>query len=463
MNKTILTEIIYYSLFGKKFIKDKIIIDLLPKNTFGVFSTIRRHNKLQKWPVDIHGCIGYWSNDFSILSQTQLYEKLLSVSHDSMWNDNRKTYFDSIYNDTKSYLEIEFMLYPKYEIDNNGNIPKLNKKYDNSKYGIIVKDDNGYRATYLPNVFNNISWKEITNSVKQKAGITNNKVSYYAYKIKKIRKRIIDILKDGIFGYYSIKYYTQFLLSNAIYTKEFPFPYVIKNNEIIYSNEQVRNISCFNELINYYTLYNDLLTNTQLNKIKNIILSYLKNINNYSSQALSFLGNTITFFKINNNLKKQFCTKLKNSLTKAENEFEKPELIIGLKDANCDINYEEIIKTIYFDEKSSIFHMNWVIQTFSKFNIKLKNKLIKIFIKKVNTIINNIDNEETNSIAVSFEACSFLLYNNKILNYAFQLWISLEKRRTYNMLYSFINNNESRIDISGHINNGFYNINLFYK
>ena len=462
MNKTILTEIIYYSLFGKKFIKDKIIIDLVPKNTFGVFSTIRRNNKLQKWPVDIHGCIGYWSNDFSILSQIKLYEKLLSVSHDSMWNDNRKTYFDSIYNDTKSYLEIEFMLYPKYEIDNNGNIPKLNKKYDNSKYGIIVKDDNGYRATYLPNVFNNISWLEITNSVKQKAGIKNSKVSYYAYKIKKIRKRIIDILKDGIFGYYSIKYYTEFLLSNAIYTKEFPFPYVIKNNEIIYSNEQVRNISCFNELINYYTLYNDLLTNTQLNKIKNIILSYLKNINNYSSQALSFLGNTITFFKINNNLKKQFCSKLKNSLTKAKNEFEKPEIIIGLKDANCDINYEEIIKTLYFDEKSSIFHMNWVIQTFSKFNIKLNNKFIKIFIKKVNTIINNIDNEETNSIAVSFEACSFLLYNNKIMNYAFQLWISLEKRRTYNMLYSFINN-ESRIDISGHINNGFYNINLFYK
>ena len=463
MNKTILTEIIYYSLFGKKFIKDKIIIDILPKNTFGVFSTIRRHNKLQKWPVDIHGCIGYWSDDFSILSQTQLYEKLLNVSHDSMWNDNRKTYFDSIYNDTKSYLEIEFMLYPKYEIDNNGNISKLNKKYDNSKYGIIVQDDNGYRATYLPNVFNNISWEEITNSVKQKAGITNNKVSYYAYKIKKIRKRIIDILKDGIFGYYSMKYYTQFLLSNAIYTKEFPFPYTIKNNEIIYSNEQVRNISCFNELINYYTLYNDLLTNTQLNKIKNIILSYLKNINNYSSQALSFLGNTITFFKIKNNLKKQFCTKLKNSLTKAENEFEKPELIIGLKDANCDINYEEIIKTLYFDEKSSVFHMNWVIQTFSKFNIKLNNKLIKIFIKKVNTIINNIDNEETNSITVSFEACSFLLYNNKILNYAFRLWISLEKRRKHNMLYSFINNNESRIDISGHINNGFYNINLFYN
>ena len=75
---------------------------------------------------------------------------------------------------------------------------------------------------------------------------------------------------------------------------------------------------------------------------------------------------------------------------------------------------------------------------------------------------NNIDNEETNSIAVSFEACSFLLYNNKILNYAFKLWISLEKRRKHNMLYSFINN-ESRIDISGHINNGFYNINLFYK
>lgn len=462
MNKTILTEIIYYSLFGKKFIKDKIIIDLLPKNTFGIFSTIRRHNKLQKWPIDIHGCIGYWDNDFSILSQTRLYEKLLSVSYDSMWNDNRKTYFESIYNDTKSYLEIEFMLYPKYEIDNNGYIQKLNKKYDNSKYGIIVQDDNGYRATYLPNVFNNISWLEITNSVKQKAGIKNSKVSYYAYKIKKIRKRIIDILKDGIFGYYSMKYYTQFLLSNAIYTKEFPFPYTVKNNEIIYSNEKVRNMSCFNELINYYTLYNDLLTNTQLNKIKSIIIYYLKNINNYNSQALSFLGNTITFFKINNNLKKQFCTKLEKSITEAENEFEKPELIIGIKDANCDINYEEIIKTIYFNEKSSIFHMNWVIQTFSKFNIKLKNKLIKIFIKKVDKIINNIDNEETNSIAVSFEACSFLLYNNKILNYAFQLWISLEKRRTPNMLYSFINN-ESRIDISGHINNGFYNINLFYK
>lgn len=85
MNR-VLTFVMYYSLFGKQLYEDDIeIIKSCPKETFGVFSIIRRANKLKSYPIDIHGCIGYWNENFDTLSPETLYNNLLRVSYDSMW------------------------------------------------------------------------------------------------------------------------------------------------------------------------------------------------------------------------------------------------------------------------------------------------------------------------------------------------------------------------------------------
>ena len=121
-NINLTTFLIYYSLFHKKLFDDhnvNNIIKKLPKNTFGVFTTIRRFNKIKEWPEDIHGCIGYWDNNFNTLTQENLYTNLLRVSHDAVWTDSRKQYFSPIETEPNSFIELDFMLNPIYKIDNN--------------------------------------------------------------------------------------------------------------------------------------------------------------------------------------------------------------------------------------------------------------------------------------------------------------------------------------------------------
>ena len=68
IDNNLITSILYYSLFKKKMMMDENqIMKYLPKNAFGIFSTIRRAHKIQTYPFDIHGCIGYWNNNFTNL------------------------------------------------------------------------------------------------------------------------------------------------------------------------------------------------------------------------------------------------------------------------------------------------------------------------------------------------------------------------------------------------------------
>ena len=90
---------------------------LFPENVFGVFTTIRRFHKLKSYPIDIHGCIGYWDNNFNILTKRDLFSNLLDVSYKSIWSDNRNQYFTPIETDPYSFFELDFMIKPLYKID----------------------------------------------------------------------------------------------------------------------------------------------------------------------------------------------------------------------------------------------------------------------------------------------------------------------------------------------------------
>ena len=173
----------------------------IPNNLFGVFVTIHRFTKLTDYPYDIHGCIGYWDDNYQTVSSKMIYDKIMSVSLDAMYNDNRRTYFPPIETDPRSSIEINYMQKPLYKIDSvSGLIPDLGIYFNNNKFGLIVHHPNGNRATYLPKVFEKITWNGIKESLESKAGISstnNNNIEFYAYKTKSISRSFIKILSKS--------------------------------------------------------------------------------------------------------------------------------------------------------------------------------------------------------------------------------------------------------------------------
>jgi AMMECR1 domain-containing protein len=458
MNNNLIICVMYYSLFHKKLTNNESeIIKYLPNNVFGIFSTIHRFRKINTFPYDIHGCIGYWDKNFNTLNKKILYDNLLRVSYDSVWTDNRYQYFTAIETDPESTLELNFMLNPIYNIDkNDGIIIQLNTKFNNKYYGIIIQTkDKLKKATYLPNVFPNISWKKMIISLKNKANITSNEFELFAYKITQIKSQFITLLTNKIFSYICIFNFSRLLIDNMKLNSEFPFMYECTNNTFVWNTkDDVRNISTISEVFKYIYFYQEIATNKEYRKIKQKILDILKNIHQYSSQSLSFLGYIYPLFNID---KSFFCKKLLETLPYAENDFEKPEIIIGLNKAGCNIK----TNSLSYNLSDSIFKMNWVIQAIISNNKIPSQKLIIILENKVDDILKNKKNIETNFIAVAFEALCFAyksLSNNLLLNKIFELLFELEQRKNcYNTLYTFLNKT-SRIDITGHIMNGLFQL-----
>jgi hypothetical protein len=465
---TLMTFIMYFTLFNKKLFDDeKRIIQYFPKNVFGIFSTIRRSQKNKSWPEDIHGCIGHWDTNFNTLDAKSLYDNLLRVAYDSMWVDNRKQYFKPIETDPYSFQELDFMMNPIYSIDkSNGIIKQLNIPFTNDKFGIIIQtNDNMQRATYLPNVFPNISWKSMVGSIKDKAGITSDDFDLYAYKIIQIKSRLITLLINDTFSHINILNFTRLLLNNAKPKLKYPYIYSCKNNILEWNNDDdVRNISTLGELFNYIYLYPDVATQHELEIIKQKITQILNEPQQYNSQALSFLGNICAMYDIN---KEAFCKKLLKDLPQADDEFGKPEIIIGLNKAGCLVNKDKYQQQLTFNSNDSIFKMNWTIQTIISFNIKPSNDLSIILENTIDNMLKNKNKQspETNFYAVAFESLCFLyrsLGKKSLLDKIFGLFYELENRKDcLNTLYTFTDGT-ARVDITGHINNGLIELHRNY-
>ena len=453
-NDDLMTFVMYYSLFHKQLIGNETdIVDFFPKNVFGIFSTVRRARKIKSYPVDIHGCIGYWDINFNTLNKTTLYNNLLRVAHDSVWTDARNHYFLPIETEPETALELDFMLNPIYSIDTkSGVIVKLNTPFTNKKFGIIIQTtDKSQKATYLPNVFPNISWKNLIISLKNKANITSTDFELFAYRITQIKSKYINILTGDFFGYNCVFNFSRLLIDNMKLNLKFPFIYSYRNNILEWNaNDNVRNISTLGDIFKYINLYPDTATKTEFKNIKQKIFYILQNIDRYDSQSLSFLGYVYQLFDMDRD---PFCKKLLESLPFAENEFEKSEIIIGLNKAGCNIGEYSPV----FNSSDSIFRMNWVIQSMISCNKKPSNKLIIILENKIDDILKNKKNIETNYIAVAFEALCFVCKRHvkmTRLNKLFGLLFELEQRRNcHNVLYSFLDET-SRVDITGHVMNG---------
>lgn len=192
IEKKLVLNIFNHDESEKKYLKG------IPDKCFGVFVTVRRGKKLKTWPIDIHGCIGYWDYNYKILKKEEIYDHLLSVGKSAMFDDNRRQYFPAIETDKKAVIELDFMMSPLYNIDSkSGMIQTLNISFDNNKFGIIV--DGPQRATFLPKVFPKISWDKIKLELLAKAGINpkiegNYSIKFYAYEIKQKKIQISDVL-----------------------------------------------------------------------------------------------------------------------------------------------------------------------------------------------------------------------------------------------------------------------------
>lgn len=168
---------------------------------FGVFVTIRRSQKLPDYPEDIHGCIGYWDNDYKAITKESLFQHMIDVGKSALYNDNRRTFFPPVETDLETIVEVDFMLLPTYSINSKtGIISKLEIPFNNTEFGLIVDSSSGPRATYLPHVFENKSWKWIKNSLIDKAKtINNNTVNrYLAYKIIQFKYKLFEMTPDNI-------------------------------------------------------------------------------------------------------------------------------------------------------------------------------------------------------------------------------------------------------------------------
>lgn len=449
----ITTDAIYYALFRQKLFDDKMMIQRMPPKNFGVFTTIRRSQKIESWPEDIHGCIGYWDEDFKELTKEELYENLLRVSYDAMWNDRRRSYFGPIEDDPNTLLEIDFMKQPLYTIDKRGKVLPLNQRFDNDKFGIIIQSKDGSKkSTFLPHVFEGIPFERIVTLIKDKAGIKDNDFDLYAYQIEQLKAPLLSLLTQPIFGDANLFQFSRLLVNNMRPELKYPLPYLCKDDFLEWeSDDEVRNIATLSDLLRYSTLYPELLTPKELKFLEERVFEILDNLDNYSSQALSFLGPIYSLYERKD--KDKFCQKLLTDLPSSEEEFARSEIILGLTKAGCNLNLSQYLPP--FTSNDSIFKINWIIQAMESLNEKIPPELIQLLLRRVDEILSK--KSETNYLAVAFEALAFAYSSTKdptLLEKAFKLLFELDKRKScYNTLYAFLDGS-SRVDITGHVNNG---------
>ena len=467
----------------------------IPPNSFGVFVSIKRHHKLPNYPYDIHGCIGYWNPDFKPASNELLYQKALEVANNA-YNESRSKYFTKpLKYDLLSTIEAYFMLNssesPILKIDaNTGIILGQNNRqhmFNNRDYGLIVQNNRGYRATYLPEVFPDTDWSVIKRDINQKAGISNRNnrsrnsnsnnsnnsnnrtkkanssksdIKYYAYSTKLIKMSLIDFLKGFMLDKNVVNImragFCKFV-ENTYATHKF-IPYSVSGDIIeINKNEDIRNISTIRSIIDYNRLlskvqYSHKLEQDLYDNIQYYVDIYMGDENSLSEQAISFLAPFIPSIK-----SKQLCDRLMRKITSdssanvvvVEREFELGEILLALLDKckhKIDKNKRISAKIMeYYDQPiKSVFQFNWDSQVLRKMGFP--NKTLPKYTAYINNLYNDyiagnikLGEYETNYLAVIFEGLM-------------QYYAEIKTEYYYTLLFGVYIEILCRYNIGGYIN-----------
>jgi hypothetical protein len=424
----------------------------IPNNCFGVFVTTRRSitHKLKLWPEDIHGCIGNWDSQYNKLPKDIIFKYILETGYKSFFNDSRNKYFKPMIEDPNLQIEIDYMLDPIYKVnESNGYIYELNTVFNNKDMGLIYENKlTGQRSTYLPGVFENISWDEIKNSLEKKAGSTksNNNKIFYSYKIKQIKKKLIDCTHTTS-GYF--KEIRKLFIKTVLYHSEkmsfVPFEIIFNefNNKIdvkINKDEIIRNTGTLHDILEY--IPNDNKSKyLKINGIKDTF-EYYKN--KFIETPIETLYNKLQEYSFiipllnnqNDKIEKLFYFFI-NNLDKIERQFSFSEIVLCfIKYYNNDSNkIKQLIKNIkkyYYNsfninklELNNIFQLNWDSKVIKKLYIYNDwNNIIEQYTKywlKYEMIFpyDNINNIETNYLVVLLEGLTnikYILKNNEKLD-----------------------------------------------
>lgn len=439
-------------------------LNVIPINSFGVFVSIKRENIIENY--DVHGCIGYWNNDYNNETRELIFEKILDVGYSSTWTDSRAVKMNSIKNilqDSSTLYEIDIMLKPLYNVNQNG-ILNNNVKFNNIDYGLITEDVKKNKATYLPNVFPNKKWNYIKNRLMSK-GSVSGEIHFKAYKIKQYETTLFHFLCNISLIQ---KKFIEWI--NVNYTTFIPFSRNGKNKIIIEHTQYVRNIATINNVLQFKNKKRKIIEN-------NLDYYYKEFLSNKDKlrQASSFL--ILCYNKINNKKYNKQITTIKTFLFSKINElepkFEKGEVLISLiytkKNNSENKLFLKQIKNMYNSINNNpknniddIFELNW----HSKFvyhlhlnNINYNSNYPKILKLKILNLLKQTQNKEdleTNYLAVFFESLSSIVHLNKnninIKNNILYLFSLLMKRYKDSLFY--FKNNTSRLDITGHVLDG---------
>ncbi len=464
----------------------------IPDNLFGIFASIHRQRLNINNPTNndnVHGCIGYFNMDG--MTRENIIKKGFDVSYSACWEDNRSSHFsDSILFDPSATLQIYYMKKPYYIINKeNGMIEELNKKFNNSNYGIIAIDNRTKeRATYLPNVFPNKNFNNIKNDIIVKASYSSkNKSQYtfYAYTCDIYEISFSDLLSKPQLTLH-IESFIDFI-NNYFESNHNFIPYSMNiNNKInIQMNQNVRNIASIYDYLflckylNKLPEKNSIIYNKIINNIQHYIIKQQKK--NNMQQAGTFLLLVLKDFYKNSgynytpNINIYYNLLSDNKVNLLNQQFELPQILIMLSIIKPNKNIiskflHKFYKTINNYNKidiNNIFFYNWFAKLL--FEIYINNtlsnnnqfilKIKDILSNKIIEIVKEYNNDiETNYMAVAFEGLSALYTMDKDsikYKYIYYLFIELEKRRNKYSLYTFLNGS-ARIDITTHVLYGFY-------
>ena len=217
---------------------------------FGVFVTLTRDKK-------VHGCIGNWSTHFQPVSGATVVDWVQQVTYNARHNDSRRLQFSKDLNeDLTTEVEINIMLLPVVSVDLNDT-----SFFNNREYGLIV-EGSGRRAAYLPGVFPESSFSNISQSLLEKAGLESGTdghgATFYAYKTHVVTFQLYKLLFSTRTTYYLQQDVAAFY--HKYFTDFVPYEFNSKTREVSVSpNEAVRNVSCLVDVLALSTRFNSVL------------------------------------------------------------------------------------------------------------------------------------------------------------------------------------------------------------
>ena len=246
------------------------------KSRFGVFVTLHRNENEIRWDNpdehQIHGCLGHWM--YESMTPASLVSKVQQLAQDVRTKDERRLHFPTdVDEDASATLEISFMNLPLREIDD---VSKT--QFSNKRHGILVDSGSGKRATYLPGVYPTASWNYVSQSLRQKAGLSRTAAArFYAYDTTVVSFQLYDVLFSALSASYLSTDVAFFYLKH--YADFVPFEYNATTHAVkITEQEAVRNVACIGDVIGFAHDYKASFENKPiLSNLEHYYQKWLKN------------------------------------------------------------------------------------------------------------------------------------------------------------------------------------------